>query len=518
MGRYGLYNLKKELWASAEELRANSKLKANEYAVPVLGLIFLRFADLKFSLAKKEIEDKDNEQRRKINKEDYKALGVMYVPEEARFSRLFDLPDGKNIGKAINDAMESIEYENEELKDVLPKAYDRVEDDTLIALLEIFSEIDIEIKGDILGEIYEYFLGSFAIAEGQRGGEFFTPTSIINLMVEIVEPIKGSIYDPACGSGGMFVQSARFAKNHYENQSSQIMMYGQEKSAETARLCRMNMAVHGLPCDIRQGNTYYDNFHNCRARFDFVLANPPFNVDKVNKDKIKGDPRYPFGIPTIDNANYLWIQEFYSALNNHGRAGFVMANVASDARGSEMEMRKKLILEPVVDMMITIGSHFFHNVRLPCTLWFFDKGKKSTNRKDKVLFIDARSIYTQVDRSHRQFTPQQIEFLANIVRLYRGQNTEFVFGIEEKLKEHFPNSQYMNVPGLCRVATIDEIADQDWSLNPGRYVGIVNRKEKTNTFKDKIKELNDELELLNIEAINLQSQICLNIGKIMEEI
>ncbi|MGC7873711.1 type I restriction-modification system subunit M [Desulfosporosinus sp. SYSU MS00001] len=508
-------DIQKELWASADELRANSKLKSNEYSVPVLGLIFLRFADFKFSLAEKELALKDTGRRRKIGKDDYQALGVMYVPEEARFSKLLYLPEGENIGKAINDAMKAIESENEELKDVLPKTYNRLENETLIALLKTFSKIEMDIEGDVFGKIYEYFLGKFASAEGQKGGEFFTPTSLVQLIVEVIEPYNGRILDPACGSGGMFVQSARFVKNHHQNPSAQIMVYGQEKVAETVRLCKMNMAVHGLAGDIRQGNTYYENLHNCKGRFDFVMANPPFNVDKVSKDKIKDDPRYPFGMPSNDNANYLWIQEFYSALNKNGRAGFVMANSASDARGSEMEIRKKLILNPVVDVMISIGNNFFHNVTLPCTLWFFDKGKKTTDRKDTVLFIDARNIFTQVDRAHREFAPQQIEFIANIVRLYRREVIETVNGSEELLKEHFPNGQYINVLGLCKAATLDEIEAQGWSLNPGRYVGVTNRIVDSFNFQERLEELKEEFDSLNRTAWELEKTISHNIAMIL---
>ncbi|MDI6707431.1 MAG: class I SAM-dependent DNA methyltransferase, partial [Bacillota bacterium] len=314
--------IEKKLWTAADQLRANSKLKASEYSVPVLGLIFLRFADQRFSVAEKDLAEKARAagSRRAIGKADYQARGVMYLPEQARYSYLLKLPEGENIGKAVNEAMKAIEAENEDLKDVLPKTYTRLDNDTLIALLKIFSEIPMDMEGDVFGNVYEYFLGEFARSEGQRGGEFYTPTSLVKLIVEVIEPYKGRILDPACGSGGMFVQSARFVQNHKKNPSSEISIYGQEKVAETVRLCKMNLAVHGLSGDIRQANTYYENVHNCLNRFDFVMANPPFNVDGVDKEKIKDDPRYPFGLPTNDNANYIWIQEFYSALNDKGRA------------------------------------------------------------------------------------------------------------------------------------------------------------------------------------------------------
>lgn len=286
--------------------------------------------------------------------------------------------------------------------------------------------------------------------------------------------------------------------------------------AETVRLCKMNLAVHGLSGDIRQANTYYENVHNCIGRFDFVMANPPFNVDGVDKEKIKDDPRYPFGLPTVDNANYIWIQEFYSALNDTGRAGFVMANSASDARGSELEIRKKLIQDRVVDVMITIGPNFFYTVTLPCTLWFFDKGKRQTERGNKVLFIDARNIYRQVDRAHREFTPEQIEFIANIVRLYRGEPVETVNGSDEMLEDKFPEGKYVDVPGLCKVATIEEIEAQGWSLNPGRYVGVAQKEEEDYDFTERLQELNEELEQLNAEAAELEERIRENVGKLLE--
>lgn len=510
--------IEKKLWASADELRANSNLKSSEYSVPVLGLIFLRFADQRFARVERELTASlPVGSRRIIGKADYQARGVMYLPPEARFSYLLRLPEGQNTGRAVNEAMKAIEVENEELRDVLPKTYMRINNDTLIALLKTFSEIPMDIEGDVFGKIYEYFLGKFAMSEGQKGGEFFTPTALVKLIVEIIEPFRGRIFDPACGSGGMFVQSARFVENHKEDPDTEISIYGQEKTAETVRLCRMNLAVHGLSGDIRQANTYYENVHNCRGRFDFVMANPPFNVDGVDKEKIKDDPRYPFGLPRVDNANYLWIQEFYSALNEHGRAGFVMANSASDARASELDIRRRLIEAHVVDVMISIGSNFFYTVTLPCTLWFFDRGKRYTERREKVLFIDARHIYKQVDRAHREFIPEQIEFIANIVRLYRGEAIETINGSAARMQEIFPGGSYADVPGLCRVATLIEIEAQGWSLNPGRYVGVAERAVIDFDFKEKLEALNEELEVLNTEARELEEQISENVAMLLEE-
>jgi len=508
-------DIEKRLWDAADELRANSKLKASEYSVPVLGLIFLRYADHKFSEAEKELAGKRSG-RREIGKTDYHARGVLYIPEDARFSKLLRLPEGENIGKAINDAMRAIEAENPDLKDVLPRTYNRIENSTLIELLKLMASIPMDIEGDAFGKIYEYFLGKFAMSEGKKGGEFYTPTSIVKLIVEIIEPFHGRIFDPAGGSGGMFVQSARFVQQHKKNPGTEISIYGQEKLAETVRLCKMNLGVHGLAGDIRQGNTYYEDLHTSPGKFDFVMANPPFNVDRVDKERLKDDPRFPFGMPKADNANYLWIQIFYSALNENGRAGFVMASSAADARASELEIRRKLIEDRAVDVMVAVGSNFFYTVTLPCTLWFLDRGKKGTEREDTVLFVDARHIYRQIDRAHRDFSPQQLEFLANIVRLYRGEEPENRHDRSETLTEKFPDVRYGDVAGLCKVASIDEIEAQDWSLNPGRYVGVAEGEEEDFDFKQRFEQLNEELEVLNGEARELEERIAENVAKLLD--
>jgi len=510
--------IEKRLWDAADELRANSRLKASEYSVPVLGLIFLRYADHKFAQADREIQAGQamaaSHRQRPVTQDDYHARGVLYLPDEARFQHLVELPEGENIGKAINEAMKAIEAANPDLKDVLPKTYNRLGNDTLVTLLKTFNAIEMDLEGDVFGKIYEYFLGKFAMSEGQRGGEFFTPTSIVKLIVEIIEPYHGYILDPAAGSGGMFVQSARFVQRHQQNPSDEISIYGQERVAETVRLCKMNLAVHGLAGDIRQGNTYYEDIHSS-VKFDFVMANPPFNVNRIDKDRLKDDPRFPFGLPRVDNGNYVWIQVFFSALNVWGRAGFVMANSASDARGSELEIRRKLIQTGAVDVMVAVASNFFYTVTLPCTLWFLDRGKAGTDRADKVLFLDARQIYTQVDRAHRELTPAQIEFLADIVRLYRGREPETTQGSVELLREHFPDGLYRDVPGLCKVATRDEIEAQGWSLNPGRYVGVAERAEEDIDFAERLTELHEELEVLNAEAHELEERISENVTQLL---
>jgi type I restriction enzyme M protein len=366
------------------------------------------------------------------------------------------------------------------------------------------------------------------MTEGQGGGEFYTPASIVKLLAEIIEPFHGRILDPACGSGGMFVQSARFVAEHQKNPAAELAICGVEKTDETGRLCRLNLAVHGLEGDIKHGgniNSYYDDPHTATGAFDFVLANPPFNVNAVDKERLKdmvgAGRRFPFGLPRTDNANYLWIQLFYSSLNAKGRAGFVMANSASDARSSEQEIRQKLIEARAVDVMVAVGPNMFYTVTLPCTLWFFDKGKAKTPRADTVLFIDARHIYRQVDRAHRDWTAAQIGFIANLVRLYRGEALDLKVGAGEtaaKLMEVFGETPaYRDVPGLCKAATLAEIEAQGWSLNPGRYVGVAPGEDVSDEdFKEQLETLNEELEALNAQARELEQTIAANVAGLLE--
>ena len=516
--------IEKKLWDAADELRANSKLRSSEYSTPVLGLVFLKWADHKFSVVEKELEKKGRggKRRREIGKADYQARGVMYLPKESRFSHLTRLPEKSDIGKAINDAMKAIEDENEDLRGVLPTTYHRFDNRVLFSLLRIFNSIPMDVKGDVFGKVYEYFLGKFAMAEGQRGGEFFTPTSIVRLIVEIIEPFHGRIYDPACGSGGMFVQSARFVQEHKKNPSEEISVYGQESKTATVQLCKMNLAVHGLSGDIREGNTYYEDIHESSGKFDFVMANPPFNVDRVDKDRIRDDPRFCFGIPTVDNANYLWIQVFINSLNNGGRAGFVMANSACAIGGSELEIRKRLLATHTIDVIIEIESNFFYTVTLPCTLWFVDKRKIGSERENKILLINAKGIYRQIDRAHREFTPSQIQFISNIVRMYRSEEPRFHLYHETNpklpsLEALFPNNEYRDIPGLCSVLTLEEIKDQNNSLHPSRHVGIADNDAIEEDVTELLQEFREDFTQLNEESMKLAEGILRAIDRITKD-
>jgi type I restriction enzyme M protein len=524
----GNETLENRLWAAADQLRANSGLTSAQYSQPVLGLIFLRFAEVRF-LAQRAVLEKQAAGGRRGSRIDdataYQAQGILYLTPLARFDHLLRLPEGADVGKAVNEAMRDIEAKNTQLAGVLPKTYQIFDSTLLKNLLKKVSEIPATAEGDTFGRIYEYFLGEFARAEGGRGGEFYTPISIVRLLVEVLEPFHGRILDPACGSGGMFVQSARFVAEHKKSPATELAIHGQEKVADTVKLCRMNLAIHGLEGDIREGISYYDDLHNATGRFDFVLANPPFNVNAVDKERLEGDVgkgrRFPFGLPRSDNANYLWIQLFYSTLSEKGRAGFVMANSASDARSSEQELRRQLVDDHAVDVVIAVGPNMFYTVTLPVTLWFLDRAKKKTPRADKVLFVDARHVYRQIDRAHRDWTPAQIGFLANIVRLYRGEDLDFTLGGDDaqtKIKEVFGKKpKYSDVLGLCRTSTITDISAQGWSLNPGRYVGVAPGEAVSDEdFKEQLETLNEELETLNAQARDLEQTIARNVAEILE--
>jgi type I restriction enzyme M protein len=512
----GINQIEARLWQAADELRANSNLTATQYRDPVLGLLFLRHAEHRFTEAAKALEGSASG-RRKVGPTDYKAQGALYLPEQARFSYLVQLPERSDLGKAITDAMKAIEDDNEDLRGVLPRTYSSLANPTLVELLRLFNSIPGTIEGDAFGKIYEYFISNFAMKEGRDGGEFFTPTPIVRLIVEIIEPFHGRILDPACGSGGMFVQSARFVARHQGHPSSEISLFGQDSKTDNVRIGKMNLAVHGLSGEIIEGNTYYEDHHKSLGRFDFVMANPPFNVNRVDKERLRDDPRFPYGLPTADNANYLWIQVFASALNQTGRAGFVMANSASDARGSEGEIRRKMIQDGIVDVVVAAGPNLFYSVTLPVTLWFLDKRKPATDRARKILFVDARKVYRQIDRSHREFTPAQIELLANIVRLHRGEDTEVAEGSGEMMTERFPDGQYADVAGLCRVATLEEVEAQGWSLNPGRFVGVSDDGKEDFDFRERLESLNEEFGVLSAEARRLEGRLSEGLSHILKQ-
>jgi type I restriction enzyme M protein len=510
--------LQGQLWAAAEHMRANSSLKLNEISEPILGLIFLKFADVRFKKAQEELSkgktSSQSGRQRPVSPDDYKARGVLFVPEKATFSYLISLPENENLGKAVNEAMAAIEGENHDLAGVLPQNYTSLSSKAdennriIVTLLKNFNQIPDDIEGDAFGEIYEYFLGEFAKSEGQDGGEFFTAQSIVKLLVEIIEPYHGRIYDPACGSGGMFVQSANFVKAHLKNHAQvmdEVAIYGQEKTDSTVKIAKMNLAIHGLSGKITQANSFYEDVYQSVGKFDYVLANPPFNVkgkDKrgqlvIDPARLHGDPRYYLGLPLtgrkeISNANYLWIQMFASALSQKGRAGFVMANSAADAGNAEKEIRKTLIEQGLVDVVITTPSNMFLNVTLSSTLWFLDKSKKGTDRQNKVLFINTQDIFTPVDRAHNRWTDEQIQEIAGIVRRYRSEE-----GYEK----------YEDIKGRAKVVSIDEIKDKGYSLNPGGYIEIVEKEVDNVEFEARINELTSEFKSLTKEAHELENKI-----------
>lgn len=458
MNRDQLKQLEDDLWAAADNLRANSDLRASEYGTPVLGLIFLKFADINYRRYEDDIQAEYDSLKGTRREKPLHEIAVakcgFYLPDRARYSYLLDLPEDQDIGKAIETAMETIEKYKPELEGSLPKdeyyRLTRTEQMKTLPfdLLRQFDNIPDDATGDVFGQIYEYFLGKFALAEGQGGGEFFTPRSVVRLMVEIIEPHGGTVFDPACGSGGMFVQSAQFIEEHRKELEAQgadisVFVSGQEKESETVKLARMNLAVNGLRGQIRQGITYYEDHFESLGRFDYVLANPPFNVDEVSLSSVEKDPRFnTYGIPrkktkakkseqgkeTVPNANYLWINLFATSLKEPdgdypgGRAALVMANSASDARHSEAVIRQTLIENNLIYGMLTLPSNMFYTVTLPATLWFFDKGKTD----DRILFIDARNIFTQIDRAHREFSDEQIQNIAIISRLHKGRRAEFL--------------------------------------------------------------------------------------------
>lgn len=433
--KQNIEQLETDLWAAADNLRANSKLTSSEYCMPVLGVIFLRHATNRYDIAAAQIAAEQatgKMPKRALVKGDFLKRRALLLPKEARYDELLKLPKGANLGTAIVKAMDAIERDFEPLQGQLPKEYDKFENDLLEDLLRVFdSETLRTASGDVFGRIYEYFLMKFAMQGAQDNGEFFTPPSLVQTLVNVIEPDHGTVFDPACGSGGMFVQSSHFIERLGKDTAHRVTFFGQEKTATTIRLAKMNLAVHGLEGDIREANTFYEDVHSLYGKCDFVMANPPFNVDMVDAEKVKDDRRLPFGLPGVNkakkvsNGNYLWISYFHSYLGPKGRAGFVMSSQASSAGHGEAEVRRKIVETGDVDVMISIRSNFFYTRTVPCELWHFDRSKPK-ERRDQVLMLDARNIYRKVTRKIYDFSPEQLANLTAVVWLYRGQSDRFV--------------------------------------------------------------------------------------------
>lgn len=435
--------LEKKLWEAADNLRANSKLTSSEYCMPVLGVIFLRHATNRYEAARLALEAEQAAgkfPKRPLKRDDFVARRALLLPEEARYGALVALSQDTDLGQAVNSAMTAIERDFPALDGQLPKDYEKFERAVLEDLLRVFDGDEVRrAGGDVFGRIYEYFLQEFAIQGAQDNGEFFTPPSIVQLIVNVIEPDHGIVFDPACGSGGMFVQSSHFIEDHGKSTASSVTFFGQEKTPTTIRLAKMNLAVHGLEGKIHEANTFYEDVHELYGRCDFVMANPPFNVDLVDADKVKTDRRLPFGLPGVNkakkvgNANYLWISYFHSYLNEKGRAGFVMSSQASSAGNDEAKVRRKLVESDDVDVMISIRPNFFYTRTVPCELWFFDRGRPP-ERKGFVLMLDARNVYRKVTRKIYDFTPEQLRNLTAIVWLYRGQKERFLDLVQQYLR------------------------------------------------------------------------------------
>lgn len=636
-----MINIKKlesDLWESADLLRAESKLTSNQYCMPVLGLIFLRYAYSRYKLVEKEIlanRPSRNGRVMPVSALDFKEKSAIYLPKEAQFDYLVALPENvadkglksingddiNSLGEVVNNAMELVESQSEQLVGILPKDYTVFSDSLLSQILRIFNNDALnEVDGDVIGRIYEYFLNKFAKNVAQDDGVFFTPKSLVKMIVNVLEPKSGVLLDPACGSGGMFVQTGDFVNAEGMVANKAMTFYGQEKVEYNAKLCKMNMAVHGLSGTIKSGdeaNSFYHDAHNLEGKCDYVMANPPFNVDKVKAETTSNAGRLPFGLPgynaktkEIGNANYLWISYFYAYLNDTGRAGFVMASSATDSANKDRDIREQLIKTGDVDVMISVGNNFFYTLSLPCSLWFFDKAKKDCNR-DKILFIDARNYYTVVDRTLNEWSEWQLKNLQAIVCLYRGEKENykklikdykqsiseavanlkegskpFSESVDEDTKAHFNGllgwidaagednvelkkriidqieqtkacvksaetiikrgkvkamrkagddfctllsdilttineyewltskfgveGVYQNILGLCKLATVSEVEEKNFSLTPGAYVGVAEVEDDGVDFHERMNEIHEELAKLNSEANELMDAILNN--------
>ena len=605
--KINIRKLEADLWESADLLRAGSKLTSSQYCMPVLALLFLRYAYSRFKMVEAELlKNRPSRDGRimPVEPSDFAAKSALYLPREAQFDYLVNLSDDQPLGEAVNHAMTLVEEQSEQLTGILPKSYTMFSDELLRELLRIFNNKTLdEIGGDVIGRIYEYFLSKFAKAVASDDGVFFTPKSLVKMLVNVLEPKQGVMLDPACGSGGMFVQTGDFVNAGGMNANTQMTFYGQEKVEYNAQLCLMNMAVHGLNGRIVSGdeaNSFYHDAHNLAGKCDYVMANPPFNVDKVKSESASAAGRLPFGLPGVNaktkeigNANYLWISYFYAYLNDHGRAGFVMASSATDSANKDRDIREKLVLTGDVDVMVSVGNNFFYTLSLPCSLWFFDKAKRLEN-KNRVLFIDARNYYTVVDRTLNEWSEWQLKNLQAIVHLYRGEQDKYKSLIKEywnALSEHAErhdsyswqdrdmtfekalgvlnseesmykkyikdqqdtlkktkgkkekdelkaviaaneaelaftletkdmvneaiwltskfglDGEYQDVLGLCKIATIDEISEKNYSLTPGAYVGVAEVEDDGVDFHERMNEIHCELAKLNEEVNLLMSEI-----------
>ncbi len=529
--------IERRLWSAADTLRANSNFAANEFFMPVMGLIFLRHAYSRYLAVKDDVLKSlpsRGGRTREPTKEDFSARGAVFLRPEAQFDHLVSLPDSANRADAIIKAMESIEEDYETLKGVLPKEeYNELDNEILGQLLRKLNPEELKkMSGDVFGRIYEYFLTQFAGTKAHDGGEFFTPVSLVSFIARVLETDSGVVLDPACGSGGMFVQSARVVERQNQNPTEKLTFFGMEKNATTIRLAKMNLAVHGLEGDIAKAITYYEDPHELVGKADFVMANPPFNVDEIDADKIKNDPRLPFGLPSVNdkgkvsNGNYVWISYFYSYLNEHGRAGFVMAAGAESAGRGDALVRRKLVETGDVDIMVSIRSNFFYTRSVPCVLWFLNRAKRTEEQKKHVLMIDARNVYRKVTRKINDFSPEQEQNLLAIVWLYRGETARYrellaayrKNGEEEAaawLEERFPDGRYRDVEGLVKAVSLDEIAANDWSLTPGRYVGVAETDDGEEDFAERFSALHEELRTLNAEAAKLAKKIDANFKELM---
>ncbi|MBQ8466067.1 MAG: SAM-dependent DNA methyltransferase [Prevotella sp.] len=605
--KINIRKLEADLWESADLLRAGSKLTSSQYCMPVLALLFLRYAYSRFKMVEAELlKNRPSRGGRvmPVEPSDFAAKSALYLPREAQFDYLVNLSDDQPLGEAVNRAMALVEEQSEQLTGILPKSYTMFSDELLRELLRIFNNKTLdEIGGDVIGRIYEYFLSKFAKAVASDDGVFFTPKSLVKMLVNVLEPEQGVMLDPACGSGGMFVQTGDFVNAGGMNANTQMTFYGQEKVEYNAQLCLMNMAVHGLNGRIVSGdeaNSFYHDAHNLAGKCDYVMANPPFNVDKVKSESASAAGRLPFGLPGVNaktkeigNANYLWISYFYAYLNDHGRAGFVMASSATDSANKDRDIREKLVLTGDVDVMVSVGNNFFYTLSLPCSLWFFDKAKRLEN-KNRVLFIDARNYYTVVDRTLNEWSEWQLKNLQAIVHLYRGEQDKYkslineywnalsehaerhdscswqdrdmtfekalgVLNSEEAMYKKYIKDQqdalkktkgkkekdelkavitsneaelavtleakdmvneaiwltskfglegeYQDVLGLCKIATIQEIEEKNYSLTPGAYVGVAEVEDDGVDFHERMNEIHTELASLNKEANVLMSEI-----------